>query len=161
MTAEEVIRRFGLAPMEREGGWFVETWRAHETIPGADGRPRAAGTAIYYLITPRSFSEMHRLPGAEVFHFYLGDPAEMLILEPGGAGRVVTLGPEFELGMQLQVVVPGGIWQGTRLAPGGTWALLGTTMAPGFDPADYQRGDRAELIAAWPAFQREIQARTR
>lgn len=161
MTADEVIRRFGLAPMEREGGWFVETWRAPETLPGADGRARSAGTAIYYLITPRSFSEMHRLPGAEVFHFYLGDPAEMLMLEPRGAGRVVTLGADLDAGMQLQVVVPGGVWQGTRLAPGGTWALLGTTMAPGFDPADYVRGDRATLIAGWPDHRREIEARMR
>ena len=160
MTAAELIRRLGLRPMEGEGGWFAETWRAAETVPGADGA-RAIGTAIYYLITPRSFSEMHRLPGAEVFHFYLGDPAEMLMLEPGGAGRVVTMGTDLEAGMQPQVVVPGGVWQGTRLAPGGTWALLGTTMAPGFDAADYVRGARDELIAGWPALRREIEARTR
>lgn len=160
MTAAELIRRLGLRPMEGEGGWFSETWRAAETVPGAGGS-RAIGTAIYYLITPRSFSEMHRLPGAEVFHFYLGDPAEMLLLGPGGAGRLVTMGTDLEAGMQPQVVVPGGVWQGTRLAPGGTWALLGTTMAPGFDAADYARGARDELIAGWPAFRRQIEARTR
>jgi uncharacterized protein len=156
VTAEEVVRRLGLRPMEREGGWFAETWRAEE--PGVH---RSIGTAIYYLITPESFSEMHRLPGAEIFHFYLGDPAEMLMLEPGGGGRVVTLGSALESGMTPQRVVPGGVWQGTRLAPGGAWALMGTTMAPGFDPADYERGPRAALSDGWPRFRREIELRTR
>lgn len=160
MTAEELIRRLGLAPLPFEGGWYRETWRAAATTPTAGG-PRALGTAILYLVTPRSFSAMHRLPGAEVFHFYLGDPAELLVLPPGGGGRLVAMGNDLEAGMEPQVVVPENAWQGTRLVAGGTWALLGTTMAPGFDPADYAPGSRAELIARWPAFRREIEQRTR
>src|SRR5256885_8827352 len=125
MTAADVIRRLGLEPMSGEGGWFTETWRAPAMMPGTPaGARRSIGTAIYYLITPRSFSEMHRVPGVEIFHFYGGDPAEMLQLDPAGGGRRVTLGGDLEAGMEPQLVVPGGTWQGTRLTPGGVWALL-------------------------------------
>ena len=159
MTAEEIVRRLGLAPLPFEGGWFVETWRAGESWESPRGA-RALGTAIYYLITPRSFSKLHRVPGVEVFHFYCGDAVEMLQLLPGGRARTIVLGSELEAGSEPQVVVPAGAWQGTRLLPGGVWALLGTTMAPGFDPADYEPGARAGLIARWPEHRRAIEALT-
>lgn len=156
LGAEEVIRRLGLAPHPREGGYFVETYRSTERHG-----ERSLSTAIYYLLTARTFSEMHRLTGDEVFHFYAGDPAEMLLLAPGGAGEKVTLGADLLAGERPQVVVPGGVWQGTRLLPGGRFALLGTTMAPGFDPSDYETGDRDALEREFPAFSAAIRARTR
>jgi uncharacterized protein len=96
-----------------------------------------------------------------VFHFYLGDPVEMLQLLPGGDGRVHLLGTNLAAGMRPQVLVPGDVWQGTRLFPGGGLALLGTTVAPGFDLADYEPGERAALLAAYPAFAERIIALTR
>ena len=96
-----------------------------------------------------------------MFHFYLGDPVEMLQLLPGGHGRVLVLGTDLAAGMRPQVLVPGDVWQGTRLVPGGGLALLGTTVAPGFDPADYEPGERAALLAAYPAFAERIIALTR
>jgi predicted cupin superfamily sugar epimerase len=77
---------------------------------------------------------------------------EMLLLKPGGGGEAVLLGQDISAGMRVQRAVAGGIWQGSRLAPGGKFALLGTTMAPGFDPADFEIGKRAELSAEYPAY---------
>lgn len=147
LTAESVIRLLGLQPHPKEGGHFRETYRSVDRTG-----TRSLSTAIYYLLTPETFSEMHVLPGDEVFHFYLGDPVEMLHLHPDGSGQTVLLGTDLEAGMRPQVVVPGGVWQGSRLLPGGKFALLGTTMAPGFDYADYVSGQRSQLLKRWPQF---------
>lgn len=163
MTADDLKRLLGLAPLEPEGGWFAETYRARETIPGgALGAnrpgPRSLATAIYYLLTPGTFSAMHRVRSDEVFHFYLGDPVEMLQLPPGGTGSVHVLGTDLAAGMRPQVLVPRGVWQGARLVPGGAYALLGTTVSPGFEFADFEVGERAALIGAFPAFAERITA---
>jgi hypothetical protein len=166
VTAEEVIERLGLQPHPEEGGFFRETYRSGWRFdpPGSPmAGPRSLCTAIYYLLTADTFSAMHRLPGDEIFHFYLGDPVEMLLLHPareeGGAGRGerILLGQDLER-MRVQQRVPGGVWQGSRLVPGGDWALLGTTMSPGFDYDDYESGSR-ELAEAFPAWSEEIEAR--
>jgi predicted cupin superfamily sugar epimerase len=165
VDVEGVKRSLGLVPHPREGGWFVETYRAEESIaaalPSRYGGARALATAIYYLLTPDGVSRMHRLRSDEVFHFYLGDPVEMLQLAPDGSGRVVVLGTDLARGMRPQVVVPRGVWQGSRLAPGGRFALLGTTVAPGFDDADFEIGVRADLVRAYPAWAATIEALTR
>ena len=95
---------------------------------------------------------MHRLPTEEVFHFYLGGPVRMLQLFPDGNGREVLIGADILAGQQPQVVVPPGVWQGSRLEPGVEFALLGATMAPGFDYADYEQGRRGELSAQYPEY---------
>lgn len=166
ITAEEIKRRLGLRPHPREGGWFAETWRAQETIAGVAlperyGEERAAGTAIYYLLEPGNFSEMHRLRSDEVFHFYLGDPVEMLQLLPDGTGRRVLLGTDLAAGMLPQTVVPQGVWQGSKLVEGGRFALLGCTVSPGFDYADYESGTRADLLAEWREWGDLIEGLTR
>ena len=146
MTADEIIALLDLRPHPAEGGYFRETYRSGgESEPGAPfSGPRSWSTAIYYLLTPETFSSLHRLPGDEVFHFYLGDPVEMLELLPDGRERLTVLGPDVP-SMTLQHVVPGGTWQGSRLVAGGRWALLGTTMAPGFAYEDYETGTPALL----------------
>lgn len=166
ITAAALKSLLGLEPHPREGGWFRQTWRSEETIPrealaARYPGPRAAGTAIYYLLEPDTFSEMHRLASDEVFHFYLGDPVEMLQLLPDGTGRRVVLGSDLTAGMQVQTVVPQGVWQGSRLLPGGTLALLGCTVSPGFDYADYASGERAGLVRGWPEWQSLIEPLTR
>lgn len=151
MTADEIIRRLQLAPHPAEGGFFRETYRSRADFqpgPPFAGR-RSHGTAIYFLLTADTFSAMHRLPGDEVYHFYLGDPVELLALHPDGRSGITVLGPDLT-SMTVQHVVPGGVWQGSRLAPGGAWALLGTTMAPGFDFADFEAGSAA-LADRYPA----------
>lgn len=156
MTAEDVKQLLQLTPLEMEGGFFRETYRsrwqvASEYLPEGVRGSRSIGTAIYYMITPETFSTLHRLPGSEVFHFYLGDPAVMLQLHPDGRSSTVILGHDLAAGQQPQVVVRGGVWQGCRLAAGGQWALMGTTMSPGFDYRDYETGVRDELVAQYPA----------
>jgi len=164
LTADEIIRRLDLVPHPAEGGWFRETWRCRDSAEGAlparyTGR-RCFGTAIYYLLTPDTFSHLHRLASDEVFHFYLGDPVEQLQLFPDGSGRVVTLGPDLRAGAAPQAVVPAGVWQGARLTPGGAVALLGCTVAPGFEFADYEHGSRTALLRGWPAHADMIAALT-
>ena len=100
---------------------------------------------------------MHRVKSDEIFHFYLGDPVEMLQLWPDGSHRVVTIGTEIGRGMRPQVVVPRGVWQGTRLLSGGKVALLGCTVSPGFEYDDYESGRRAELVREWPAARERIE----
>jgi predicted cupin superfamily sugar epimerase len=156
-TAEELIAFLKLQPHPKEGGFFRETYRAAERIdpdalPGRYGMARAHGTAIYYLLTPSAFSALHRLASDEIFHFYLGDPVRMLQLSPDGRGQTVVLGPELLTGQEVQVVVPRGVWQGSLLEPGGRFALLGCTVAPGFEYADYEAGQRAALTAKYPQF---------
>jgi predicted cupin superfamily sugar epimerase len=121
---------------------------------------RSVGTAIYYLLKPGHVSELHTLPGDEVFHFYLGQPVQMLQLGPDGSYRTVVLGSDLLAGQQPQLVVPAGVWQGTRLVGDTGFALLGATMAPGFDYADYVNADRADLIEKWPAAAAEIERLT-
>ncbi len=156
MQAEEIIRLLGLRKHPMEGGYFVETYRTEETIGD-----RSLSTAIYFLLTNETFSEMHRLNKDEIFHFYYGDPVEMLQLYPDGSGEIVTIGNNLAEGELPQAVVPRDVWQGSRLCPGGSLALMGTTMAPGFDYQDYESGDRARLIASYPNFRELIFSLTR
>ena len=154
LDAQAIIELLKLKPLPIEGGYFRQTYAAERTIdPGpAHGHPRPISTAIYYLLTaePQSFSALHRLPTDEVFHFYLGSPVEMLLLHPGGESQIITLGPDLAAGQQVQFVVPAGCWQGSHLIEGGDFALLGTTMAPGYADADYQGGIADELAAHYP-----------
>jgi len=168
MTRDEVIRLLGLEPLPGEGGYFRQTWRAHERVAaGALGarypRETRVGTAIYYLVTddPGGFSALHRLPTDEVYHFYLGDPVEQVLLHADGRSEVVVLGPDLAAGQHVQHVAPRDTWQGTRLVPGGRWALLGTTMAPGFDPGDFEIGRRAVLEQLYPDRAERIRSLTR
>lgn len=155
MTADDVIRALNLQPHPVEGGFFRETYRAAASM-SAHGGTRSVSTAIYYLLKPGHVSELHVLPGDEVFHFYLGSPVRMLQLWPDGSGREVVLGSNIAAGQVPQLVVPAGVWQGTRLVGDSGFALLGCTVAPGFDYADYSGGSRVELTAKWPAFAEEI-----
>ena len=155
LAVEDIIASLGLKPLPREGGYYRETYRSSESI-----RNRSLATAIYYLLTPDTISTLHRLTSDEIFHFYCGDPVSMLQLQPDGTGRIVTIGPNIGEKQQPQVVVPAGVWQGSWLMSGGRYALLGTTMAPGFDFADYESGDRADLVRRFPEFREVIEKLT-
>lgn len=155
MDAAEIARLLHLSPHPEEGGWFIETYRSTEAVGD-----RSLSTAIYYLLSETSISAMHRLPGDEIFHHYLGDPVEVLLLHPDGRHELVILGPDLRAGHRPQLVVPGGVWQGAVLKAGQA-ALLGTTMAPGFDFADYTHGDPDALALTWPDAAAHIRRRRR
>lgn len=153
--AAQIIETLGLQPLPMEGGYYVETYRSDEMIPRAvlpERYPadRCCSTLIYFLLTPDVFSAMHRVKSDEVFHFYMGDPVEMLMIRPDGAHEVIAIGTNLDAGERPQVVVTQGVWQGCRLRPGGEFALMGCTVAPGFEFDDYEHGKRAELIDSYP-----------
>ena len=160
MTPNEIKALLKLDPHPVEGGFYRRTYTSAGTVDLPRG-VRAQGTAIYYLLEAGTFSEMHVLESDELFHFYFGDPVEMLQLYPDGRSAVVILGPDLAAGHQVQVVVPAGVWQGTRLIGDGKVALLGCTVTPGFDFADYRNAQYAELVASWPAQAERIRALTR
>jgi uncharacterized protein len=166
LDANQVKSLLSLQPHPAEGGYFRETYRSADTVhkdrmPGRYPGARSFSTAIYYLLTPDTFSALHRLPTDEIYHFYLGDPIEMLQLLPDGSGRIIMLGNDILNGMQPQVVIPKGVWQGSRLLAGGDFCLLGATMAPGFEFEDYEPGNRESLISLYPQFSDKIQSLTR
>lgn len=159
-AAGQIIEFFGMKPLPHEGGYYVETYRARHKIGEAAPPDKHAGernlaTAILYLITPDTFSALHRIMSDEIFHFYLGDPVAMLQLHPDGSSEDVTLGRDILNGQRVQVMVPANTWQGCFLNEGGRFALMGTTVAPGFESADFELAKRAQLLEQYPS-QRDL-----
>jgi predicted cupin superfamily sugar epimerase len=155
LTATEVIEILKLKPHPEEGGYFAEVYRSTDELPRQifGDRPvqsRSLSTSIFYLITTETFSALHRLQSDEVFHFYIGEAVTMLNLHPDGRIETVTLGSDIRSGQRLQHVVPRGVWQGCFLAQGSGFALMGTTVAPGFDFRDYEAGEAAALERQYP-----------
>jgi len=138
-----------------EGGYYAETYRSEEVLSADQLPSRYSGkksyyTAIYYFLTPETFSALHKLPTDEIFHFYLGAPVQMLNLFEDGTSETIILGQDILQEQQLQYRVPKNTWQGSRLIPGGNFALMGTTMAPGFDFEDFISADRKALSDRYP-----------
>ena len=155
MTAEQIIEFFQMKPLPYEGGYYVETYRCEEktaqaALPARYTGERNFSTAILYLLTPDMFSALHRLRSDEIFHFYLGDPVTMLQLHSNGSSEVITLGQDIFNDQRVQVTVPKNSWQGCFLNKGGKFALMGTTIAPGFELADFELAKREELLRQYP-----------
>jgi hypothetical protein len=154
LTAREIAELLDLEP-HPEGGFYREIYRSDESLP-ADALPhryegeRCPGTAIYYLLTPDTFSALHRLAGDEVFHFYLGGAVTMLLLHAGGSSETRQLGTDLAAGERPVSTVPRNTWFGLFLNEGSEYALLGTTVAPGFEFEDFELGDRVELVEQYP-----------
>lgn len=166
-TAQEVIEKLDLKPLPEEGGYYRETFKS----PGRDlpastfginsSGTRSPSTAIYYLVTPESFSALHRVQSDEVFHFYGGDPVEMVQIDESGRVQYFTLGSDIFKDESPQVVVPRGVWQALRLKKGGAWALMGTTVAPGFEFEDFELGTREMMLEKYPELRKDILNYTR
>jgi predicted cupin superfamily sugar epimerase len=150
LTAQELIAHLQLSPLPGEGGFYRETYRTNTALGN-----RAAGTAILYLLTAETVSRFHRLKQDEVWHFYQGDAVELVLLHDAGTQDVITLGTALTEGQLCQAVVPAHTWQGARVKPGGEWALLGCTVAPGFEFDDWELADASLVTShnaalAWP-----------
>lgn len=149
-----------------EGGAFRETYRSELTIPRTilplffQG-DRNTSTSIYFLLASGQFSAFHRIASDEVWHFYFGDP--LLVHEIGHNGRLIThlLGTNPEKGESFQTVVKAGSWFASVPAPGSEYALVGCTVAPGFDFADFELADRVTLSQQYPEHAELIQELTR
>ncbi|NKF23187.1 cupin domain-containing protein [Solimonas marina] len=167
-TAARIIAKLHMQKIPDEGAWFAGTYQSpiripQSALPARYDSARNLGSGIYALITRDDFSAMHRLLTDETWHFYSGDPIELLLLYPDGRNRIVTLGSDVLAGQQPQFTVPAGVWMGAR--PQGNdanaYALFGCTLAPGFDYGDYQAGYRDVLQAAYPQRAALIAALTR
>ena len=147
MKADHLIRRLGLKKLPGEGGYYKETYRSSETAGGE----RNLSTAIYYLVTSEANSKMHRVSSDEIFHFYFGDPVQMLLLYPSGESRIVFMGHDMPSGQKAQMVVPKGTWQGCMVVEGEHgYSFMGTTMAPGFEFDDFELGAAESLVSRFP-----------
>jgi uncharacterized protein len=163
-TAQHWIDRLRLEP-HPEGGHYRQTYRArlilpHSALPGFSG-DRAASTTIYFLLADDQFSAFHRLRSDEVWHFYAGSTLIVHVIEASGKYTELLLGSDPTSGEDFQAVVPAGCWFGSSLRLPNTWALVGCTVAPGFDFADFEMARRAELTAQHPQHHNIIERLTR
>lgn len=168
VSAERLIEQLNLEPLRDEGGYFRRIFThpmriEASALPTGFDWSRELMTGIYYMVTAESFSALHRLSATETFHYHGGDALEMLQLQHDGSCGWQRIGMDLANGEEPVAIVPGGAWQGTRLAPGGTcgWALLSVMVSPGFDWEDFQLGDRALLIEQFPGWEDAIKAMTR
>lgn len=148
-----------------EGGYFRESYRSPEltpetALPRRYGGERSHVTAIYYLLPEGTKSGMHRLQSDELWHFYLGGPLRLVQIFPDGKLEEVLIGPDIEAGQKLQHAVPRGCWFGACPTPGSSFTLVGCTVAPGFDFADFEMGRQDDLLAEFPHARRVIEQLT-
>jgi hypothetical protein len=161
-AAQQWIERLNLEP-HPEGGWYRQSYRAplmlpHAALPGFTG-DRAASTAIYFLLAGDQFSAFHRLHSDELWHFYAGSGLVVHVIEPGGRYSELLLGSD--VAEQFQAVVPAGCWFGSSLRQPNTYALVGCTVAPGFDFTDFEMANCDALTAQYPQHRNIIQRLTR
>ncbi len=136
MTAAEIIAAFGLV-RHPEGGWYAETFRDNGGRDNRKAGGRGHSTAIYFLLEHGDVSAWHRVrDAAEVWHFYAGAPLELRVFDEAEGGFSFVLGIDLDLGERPQAVVPAGSWQTARSL--GEWTLVGCTVAPGFDFAQFE-----------------------
>jgi predicted cupin superfamily sugar epimerase len=147
LTGDDVIEILGLEPLPDEGGMFRRAW-------GSD-----YGSAIYFLLRPNDFSAFHRLTGPELWHYYGGDPARLILISEAGELARLTLGMDLRAGERPLHVVEPGTWMAAETT--GQWTLLGTTMAPSFDVAEFELGRREDLLRLCPAAADEVVRLTR
>ncbi|MEZ0609709.1 cupin domain-containing protein [Fibrella sp. WM1] len=158
MTAADYIQAFAMLP-HPEGGFYAETYRATEQIAQAALPTRFSGdrpfsTAIYFLLENQHRSTLHQIQSDEVWHFYAGGPLNVYVIEPtSGTLSVIQLGNRPDRGEVFQAVVPAGSWFGSK--PVGEpdappFSLVGCTVAPGFDFADFVIAEPTAMLAQFP-----------
>jgi uncharacterized protein len=144
--AGELIASLQLQP-HPEGGFYREVWRSAARVMTGDQTSRSALTTIYFLLAAGSFSAWHRVRSDEVWHWYEGEPLELLVAAPDfSVAQRHALGT-VAAGTAPVVTVPADWWQAAR--PLGSYALCGCTVAPGFEFEDFAflRDDPAAVSA--------------
>jgi predicted cupin superfamily sugar epimerase len=149
--AEQVLalltqHRFNRLPIE--GTLYRQTWQSTECT--AQGTPLGTAMIGVFCQQPESLSRFHKLTYDEVWHHYQGDALELFLIHPDGFEQQVILGQAIGLGELTQFVVPAGVWQAGRVVAGGSYALYGCTMAPGFHIECFQAATATELCAKFP-----------
>ena len=164
-TAEELVRRLQLT-RHPEGGWFRESYRSAECIPAEAlperfHGPRSFSTSIYFLLERGDFSALHRIKSDEIWHFYCGASLTVQVITPEGEHRQLKLGCRLAAGESFQATVPAGCWFGAELPAEGDYSLVGCTVAPGFDFADFEMAAGGELLGRFPEHAEMIGRMTR
>ena len=154
-----LIEAHGLKP-HPEGGFYKETYRSAVKTATPRGE-RPVSTGILYLLPEGQYSSLHRIKSDEMWHFHLGGALRLTQISPKGKVESVILGPDVLKGEKLQHVVPAGFWFGAQPQPGASFCLLGCTVAPGFDFADFELGARSALIAKFPSARETIERLTK
>lgn len=159
MTPQEIVTQLTLNP-HPEGGFYKETYRCgtKSCFKGFDGE-RNVATGIYYLLEKGDFSALHRIKSDETWHFYLGEPLELVEITPEGKLIKTLIGNDLMAGETPQYTVKAGNWFGSRSS--GLLSLVGCTVYPGFDFQDFEMGDRLDLVKQFPHLETIIQAFTR
>jgi len=157
------IRTLGLQP-HPEGGYYCQTYRADlvlEKLPPRFSGSRPASTAIYFLLDSKNFYAFHRLQSDELWHFHLGAPLTVHVIDPDGRYSEIRLGSDPEAGEVLQAVVKAGCWFASHIRNEKSFALVGSTVAPGFDFEDFELAERDKLVEVYPQYRDVITRLTR
>jgi predicted cupin superfamily sugar epimerase len=154
LTADDVRTLLGLEP-NATCGFVRETFRSTRAIaaggltaPFAGGRP--LGSALYFMVTPAAPVQLHRIHNDQLYHYYLGDPIEVLLLHAGGTCEQVIVGPDLRSSERLQLLIPGDTFHTARVIGQRRWFLGASTEWPGVEPADVELGDVDALAAKFP-----------
>lgn len=150
----DIVKRLNLS-RHTEGGWFRETYRSGECVAGSALPERFCGprplcTSIYFLLERGDISALHRIKSDEIWHFHAGAPLTVHAFTPQGEHLELKLGTDFAAGESFQIVVDAGCWFGAEVTGVGDYSLVGCTVAPGFDFADFQLGKRDDLLKEYP-----------
>jgi uncharacterized protein len=164
VTADEIKALLKLEP-NKTCGFVRETYKSDLTIasgglsaPFADGRP--LGTALYFMVTPEAPINLHRIDNDQLYHYYLGDPIEVLLLRENGLSELVVVGPNLVGGHLVQLFIPGNTFHTARITGKRRWFLGASTEWPGVvvRDRDVELGNADELAAKYPDAAADIRA---
>ena len=145
-----------------EGGFFNETYRCVESVKKENLPPRFSGdrahcTSIYFLLTSENYSALHKIQSDEMWHHYEGSTLEIYSIDDNGKLIIHALGKNLENNEQPQLVIKAGEWFGSKVKDKDSYALVGCTVSPGFDFADFELGDKNELLQKFPQHKEVIE----
>lgn len=154
MNAIDLVTELKLQP-HPEGGFYALTYKSdgqipHEVLPDGFSGDRVFSTAIYFLLSGKDFSAFHRIQSDELWHFYAGCGLEIFVIHPNGNSEVLKLGSDLNNGFRFQQLVPAGCWFASKPVDENHFSLVGCTVAPGFDFADFELAEKAQLLSAYP-----------
>jgi uncharacterized protein len=162
MTTEEIRALLKLEPHATCGfvrvTFVSEKWIAAGGLPPpfAEGRP--TGSALYFMVTPDAPVRLHRIRNDQLYHYYLGDPIDVLMLRTDGTTERAVVGPDLRAGECLQLLIPGNTFHTARVVGGCGWFLGASTEWPGVEPADVEIGDIDALAEKYPDVANDLRA---
>lgn len=153
-AVQDIIAGYNMRP-HPEGGFYKETYRspgiiAANALPQGFTGSRHFSTAIYFLLQQGDFSAFHRIKSDECWHFYSGGTLLIYVIDKHANLQLIKLGPNIQAGESFQYVVPAGCWFASAPAINTAYSLVGCTVSPGFDFADFELAERGVLTNQYP-----------